>query len=121
MQDLEGIAEDKDDENEDEELACNMDNDMDDDINKLDTLSREEQATFLETMAAVKEAIMKVRMLPFVHTLLPYMMLSGSKTVFCHHPFYHNHIASMASYLQGPLPQAQFNPMRCCYMMELYL
>jgi hypothetical protein len=57
MQDLEGIEEDKDDENEDEdedeELACNTDDNIDNDIDELDTLSGEKQATFLEMMAVL--------------------------------------------------------------------
>ena len=72
MLDLEGIEDDENenededkDEGEGEELACNMDDDADDDIDELDVLSGEEQATFLEATEAVKEAVTKVRTLPF--------------------------------------------------------
>jgi hypothetical protein len=123
MLDLEAIEDNNEDESEDkgEELACNMDDDMDDDINELDALSGEEQAAFVEATMAVKEAVTKVRTLPFMHMLLPYMAPSDSKTVFCNHLLDYNHTASMASYLQGQPPQTQFDPARCCYAMELYL
>ncbi len=123
MVDLTGIEdEDEDgdeDEDEGEELACNMDDDTDNDmdnntdngINELDALSRKEQVEYLEAIEAVKEAVMKARMLPFMHMPLPYMTPLGSKTVFCSHPLDYNHIAGMASYLQGQPPQAQFDPM----------
>jgi hypothetical protein len=106
--DLEGAEEDGKDDSADEgeELACDTEDDMDDDIDELDALSGEEQATFLEATVAVREAVTKVRILPFTHALLPYMMPSGSKAVVCSHPLDYNHIASMASYLQGQPPQA---------------
>jgi hypothetical protein len=108
MSDLEGSEEDNEDEpaDEDEELACNADDDTDDDIDELNVLSGEEQARFLEATAAVKEMVTKVRTLLFMYTLSPYMMLSGSKTVFCNHSLYHNRIAGVASYLQGQPSQA---------------
>jgi hypothetical protein len=120
---LEAIEDDNENESEDEgeELACNTDDDMDDDINELDALSEEEQAAFAEVTMAVKEAVTKVRTLPFMHMLLPYMTPSDSKTVFCNHLLDYNCTASMASYLQGQPPQAQIDPARCCYAMELYL
>ena len=104
--DPEGIEEDDEDDSkeEGEELACNTDDDMDDNSDELDALSREEQVTFLEVTVAVREAVTKVRILSFMHMLLPYMMPSGSKTVVCNHLLDYNHIASMASYLQGQLP-----------------
>ena len=108
MSDLEGSEEDNEDEpaDEDEELACNADDETDDDIDELNVLSGEEQARFLEAMAAVKETVTKVRTLLFMYMLSSYMMLSGSKTVFCNHPLYHNRIAGVESYLQGQPPQA---------------
>src|SRR6267154_5703851 len=102
------------DEDEGKELACNMDDDMDNNmdnnINELDALSAEEQANFLEATEAVKEAITKVRTLPFMHMLLPYMTPSDSKAVLCNHSLDYNRVASMVLYLQGQPPQAQFDP-----------
>jgi hypothetical protein len=125
MLDLEGVEEDDDkDESEDkvEDLAYNTDNDTDDDINELDALSGEEKATFLEATVAVKEAVTKVRTLSFMRTLLPFLDdATGLKTVVHNHPLDYNHIASMALYLQGQPPQAQFDSTRCCHPMELHL
>jgi hypothetical protein len=94
MLDLEGVEEDDDEDgskDEVEDLAYNMDDDTDDDINELDALSGEEKATFLEVMVAVKEAVTKVRMLPFMRTLLPFLHdATGSKTVVCNHPLVRN-------------------------------
>ena len=118
MLDLMGTEDNDEDDNEDEdegkELACNMDddtdNDTDNDINELDALSMEEQANFLEATEAVKEAVTKVRMLPFMHMLLPYMTPSDSKAVLCNHSLNYNCIASMVLYLQIQPLQAQFDP-----------
>lgn len=122
MSDIEG-TEDNENEPKDknEKLACNMNNDIDDDIDELEALSTEEQTRFLEAMAAVKETVTKVRILSFTYMILPFMMLSGSKIVFFDHPLYSNCIAHMASCLQGQPPQAQFDPTRGCYTMEFYL
>ena len=56
MADLEGIKDDDEDESEalDAELACDTDDNTDDDIDELNTLSGEEQATFLEATMAVR-------------------------------------------------------------------
>jgi hypothetical protein len=125
MLDLEGVEEDDDEDGSEdkvENLAYNMDDDTDDDINELDALSGEEKATFLEATVAVKEAVTKVRTLLFMHTLLPYLHNAiGSKTVIRNHPLDYDCIASMALYLQGQPPQAQFDSTRCCHPMELRL
>jgi hypothetical protein len=71
MVDLMGIEDDDEDsdENEGEELACNiddnMDNDTDDGIDKLDALGKEEQVEFLEVTEVIKEAVTKVKMLRY--------------------------------------------------------
>lgn len=121
---LEGDDSDEDsNEPEDEELACNMDDDPDDDLDELEALSGEEQVSFLEATAAVKETVTKVSMLSFTYTLPPYITPSesGSKTIFCNHTLDHNRIASVASNMQGQPPQAKFDPAGRCYAMELYI
>jgi hypothetical protein len=111
---LEGIegndSNEDSDEPEDEELACNMDDNPGDDLDELEALSGEEQVSFLEATAAVKETVTKVSMLSFTYTLPPYITLSGLKTFFCNHTLDHNRIASVVSNLQGQSPQAKFDP-----------
>ena len=100
MLDLEGTEDNEDEpKDENEELACNMDDDIDDDIDELEALSTEKQTRFLKATAAVKEMVTKVKILSFTYMMLPYMMLSGSKIVFFDYPLYNNCIAHMASCL----------------------
>jgi hypothetical protein len=72
MLDLEGVEEDDNKDGSEDEVE-DLAYDTDDDINELDALSGEEKATFLEVMVAVKEAVTKIRMLPFMHMLLPFL------------------------------------------------
>jgi hypothetical protein len=122
LEGIEGDDSDEDsDEPEDEESACNMDDDPDDDLDELEALSGEEQVSFLEATAAVKETVTKVSMLSFTYMLPPYITPTGSKTFFCNYTLDHNRVASVASNMQGQSPQAKSDPTGRCYAMELHV